>query len=147
MSEQSYTSLKNFNEHHTSTPGVHMHAANKCSSNPSIEGPSSGSNQKQSVNITPIPKTKKPKYNEASGKCERGLSSHCGNGEEDEAELVRKPQKEGYYHAKNLVTERNRRNRIKKGLFALRSLVPKITKVAKLCNSRLQEHIYNTFPS
>lgn len=33
------------------------------------------------------------------------------------------------FQAKNLVTERNRRNRIKDGLLTLRSLVPKITKV------------------
>lgn len=33
------------------------------------------------------------------------------------------------YQSKNLVTERNRRHRIKDGLFALRSLVPKISKM------------------
>lgn len=33
------------------------------------------------------------------------------------------------YHSKNLVTERNRRRRIKDGLFTLRSLVPKISKM------------------
>jgi hypothetical protein len=33
------------------------------------------------------------------------------------------------YKSKNLVTERNRRTRIKTGLFALRALVPKISKV------------------
>ncbi|KAL4570195.1 hypothetical protein LXL04_025846 [Taraxacum kok-saghyz] len=33
------------------------------------------------------------------------------------------------YQSKNLVTERNRRNRIKDGLFALRALVPKISKM------------------
>lgn len=31
--------------------------------------------------------------------------------------------------SKNLITERNRRNRIKDGIFALRALVPKISKV------------------
>ncbi|KAK1552373.1 hypothetical protein Q3G72_015521 [Acer saccharum] len=33
------------------------------------------------------------------------------------------------YQSKNLVTERNRRNRIKDGLYALRALVPKISKM------------------
>lgn len=75
-----------------------------------------------------MPKNKRPKHNETSGKQGRGLSSHCGKGEEDKAKVVREPLKEGYI-AKNLVTERKRRNRIKNGLFTLRSLVPKITKV------------------
>ncbi|KAI9169590.1 hypothetical protein LWI28_014556 [Acer negundo] len=35
----------------------------------------------------------------------------------------------GNYQSKNLVTERNRRNRIKDGLYALRALVPKISKM------------------
>ncbi|KAD1033745.1 hypothetical protein E3N88_43393 [Mikania micrantha] len=34
-----------------------------------------------------------------------------------------------HYQSKNLLTERNRRNRIKDGLFALRALVPKISKM------------------
>lgn len=38
----------------------------------------------------------------------------------------------GPYKSKNLVTERNRRKRIKAGMFALRALVPKITKVVRI---------------
>jgi len=137
----------------TLTPIVHQPPTKQCTSHPSIEGPPSGSNPsteepsfdskfvglipdeylKQSDKMSPIPKTKMPKYNKTSGKQQRGLSSHCSDGEEGKSKLVKEPQKEGY-QAKNLVTERNRRNKIKKGLFTLRSLVPKITKVDKLHN-------------
>ncbi|KAK2636496.1 hypothetical protein Ddye_031288 [Dipteronia dyeriana] len=41
---------------------------------------------------------------------------------------VQRPGRENY-QSKNLVTERNRRNRIKDGLYALRALVPKISKM------------------
>ncbi|KAI5419617.1 hypothetical protein KIW84_043690 [Lathyrus oleraceus] len=139
MSAQSYTNM-NFNEHYYPlTPG--LSAENHSSSNPSIEGPSNGSNPSiehllfdskfeclvpheclnQPVEISPISKVKSQGYNKT-------LSFHYGNGEEDKEESAKEPQKE-MYHAKNLITERNRRNRIKKGLFILRSLVPNITKM------------------
>jgi len=133
----------------TLTPSIHHPATKQCTSHPSIEGPPSGSNPSieepsfdskflglipdESAKMSPIPKTKMPKYNKTSGKQQRGFSSHCSDGEEGKSKLVKEPQKEGY-QAKNLVTERNRRNKIKKGLFTLRSLVPKITKVDKLHN-------------
>ncbi|KAL2569144.1 hypothetical protein AAZV13_18G110700 [Glycine max] len=68
-----------------------------------------------------------PKYNKTSGKRQRGLTSHCSNDDDDKSKSVKESQKE-VYQAKNLVTERNRRNKIKKGLFTLRYLVPRITK-------------------
>ncbi|KAF8399705.1 hypothetical protein HHK36_015575 [Tetracentron sinense] len=37
-----------------------------------------------------------------------------------------------HFHSKNLVMERNRRNRIRENLFALRALVPKISKMDRL---------------
>ncbi|KAG4377522.1 hypothetical protein GLYMA_18G138751v4 [Glycine max] len=69
-----------------------------------------------------------PKYNKTSGKRQRGLTSHCSNDDDDKSKSVKESQKE-VYQAKNLVTERNRRNKIKKGLFTLRYLVPRITKM------------------
>ncbi|CAK7332677.1 unnamed protein product [Dovyalis caffra] len=47
-----------------------------------------------------------------------------------ETKLIRKLKRDDY-KSKNLVTERNRRTRIKTGLFALRALVPKISKMDK----------------
>ncbi|KAL2238487.1 UNVERIFIED_CONTAM: Transcription factor ABORTED MICROSPORES [Sesamum indicum] len=42
---------------------------------------------------------------------------------------IRQKAEKGPYKSKNLVTERNRRKRIKDGMFALRALVPKISKM------------------
>lgn len=48
----------------------------------------------------------------------------------DNKRTTKKPEKENYI-SKNLVTERNRRKKIKEGLFMLRALVPKISKVSQ----------------
>jgi hypothetical protein len=73
--------------------------------------------------------SKNYKHNESLLKQQADLVSNCGNVvENDEGKVVQKPGRERY-HSKNLVTERKRRNRIKDGLFTLRALVPKITKV------------------
>ncbi|XP_052114468.1 transcription factor bHLH90 [Arachis duranensis] len=126
----------------TLTDGVHLLAANWCKSDPYIEEPSSGSNPSseytsfdskfvclthheylgESVKLSPTCKTERPKYNETSGKQQGTLSSYCGNGKRNKTKSVRVPPKEGY-HAKNLATERRRRNKIKNGLFTLRSLM------------------------
>jgi len=79
---------------------------------------------------------KSQKRNKISVKRRSGSSVDCGNGEEDKENTVKEPQ-EKVYHAKNLITERNRRNRIKQGLFTLRSLVPNITKVYLNCLTQI----------
>ncbi|KAG7974812.1 hypothetical protein I3843_06G066300 [Carya illinoinensis] len=73
--------------------------------------------------------SKKVKYSQCSLKRRTGTIANGRNMvENDETKVIQKKERE-QYHSKNLVTERNRRNRIKDGLFTLRSLVPKISKM------------------
>ncbi|XP_041013604.1 transcription factor bHLH90 [Juglans microcarpa x Juglans regia] len=73
--------------------------------------------------------SKKAKYSQCSLKRRTGSIANGRNMvENDETKVIKKQERE-QYHSKNLVTERNRRNRIKDGLFTLRSLVPKISKM------------------
>ncbi|KAI3450128.1 hypothetical protein Pfo_006793 [Paulownia fortunei] len=53
----------------------------------------------------------------------------CTHGNEKVGVKTRQKAEKGVYKSKNLMTERNRRKRIKDGMFALRALVPKISKM------------------
>ncbi|KAK6141774.1 hypothetical protein DH2020_024482 [Rehmannia glutinosa] len=50
-------------------------------------------------------------------------------GNENLSVKIRQKAEKGVFKSKNLMTERNRRKRIKDGMFALRALVPKISKM------------------
>lgn len=98
------------------------------SSNPSNECPMFDSNcgppfkQSKKSSGSKNPECNK-KWQNQEKECDVVIQNHT-------AEVVQKKENEKF-HSKNLVTERNRRNRIKDGLFTLRSLVPKITKVGE----------------
>ncbi|KAM0059372.1 putative transcription factor bHLH family [Helianthus debilis subsp. tardiflorus] len=59
------------------------------------------------------------------------VSGYTISEQANEHKKIRQKTSKGQYHAKNLVTERNRRNRIRDGLYALRALVPNISKMDK----------------
>ncbi|KAI8528291.1 hypothetical protein RHMOL_Rhmol12G0138600 [Rhododendron molle] len=108
---------------------------------PTLEGSSTGSNPSNehsisfnsgSVRVSPNVSVNgtfgEYPTDDKSNKC-RNLSPKQDHlVETDKLKSKQRIEKE-QYHSKNLVTERNRRRRIKDGLFALRALVPKISKM------------------
>lgn len=131
-------------------PGIQaLSSVTQFSSDPSVEGSSSGSDRScerpfdlncgyipvhgsMNRSIGKFPGSKKPEYNVSSLKTK--LALNCGNVVEKEKKIVIQEPKTKKFRSKNLVTERKRRHRIKDGLFTLRALVPKITKV-KIINT------------
>ncbi|GKV22881.1 hypothetical protein SLEP1_g32698 [Rubroshorea leprosula] len=129
----------------TVIPIVHPSPITQLRANPSFEGSSIGPNlpiedltlASASAYISPSKSkqliknhcTKRPSCSDNVYKQGGGSVLNCDNKPaKDNARVSRCRDKEHYY-SKNLVTERNRRNRIKDGLFTLRALVPKISKM------------------
>ncbi|KAH0991669.1 hypothetical protein GBA52_003152 [Prunus armeniaca] len=108
-------------------PQVFPSSVSQTTSCPILEGSSSGSN----------PSSEHPLLSSRSRKSRRGdnllqqqagLASGSGSVVEKHKAKVTRKTGSGQYQSKNLFAERNRRSRIKDGHFALRALVPKISK-------------------
>ncbi|CAL5338327.1 unnamed protein product [Camellia sinensis] len=69
------------------------------------------------------------KYPPSKKQEELGILGHANHLVEKDSLKSKQRIEREQYQSKNLVTERKRRNRIKDGLFTLRSLVPKISKM------------------
>ncbi|XP_057528764.1 transcription factor bHLH90 isoform X2 [Amaranthus tricolor] len=97
------------------------------SSETNLDGSSTGS--------FPLDERPSPDSNPCSAAHQKSLKLLTANHENsiipvDRIDNRRKPEK-GQCKSKNLITERNRRQRINDGILALRALVPKITKMHK----------------
>ncbi|CAK9182746.1 unnamed protein product [Ilex paraguariensis] len=105
---------------------------------PSLEGSSTGSNPSKEHSSTEQPigknsETRKPNcvVNFATKQEINFVSGFANHPIRTENLKAGQKTQRQPYQSKNLETERNRRNRIKDGLFALRALVPKISKMDK----------------
>ncbi|XP_057948950.1 transcription factor bHLH90 isoform X2 [Malania oleifera] len=116
------------------------------SSCPSFEGTSSGSNHSNehhafdsgsltmshmALSLGKSHRPPRPEWAENFPNQEISMVLVGGNHVSDNKANMRASQRpeQEKYQSKNLVTERNRRNRIRDGLFTLRALVPKISKM------------------
>ncbi|KAK3041804.1 hypothetical protein RJ639_000320, partial [Escallonia herrerae] len=118
----------------------HSFEVSSSGSNPSNEHPSlrSGSGQ-VSQNVSPTqsigtsPESRNPNCNilkfSSTKQRTRSVLGRANSAIEKANLKARQGTENEQYQSKNLITERNRRTRIKDGLFALRALVPKISKV------------------
>ncbi|KAH7570287.1 hypothetical protein JRO89_XS05G0081800 [Xanthoceras sorbifolium] len=124
---------------HPATPfNTHpSYEGSSIASNPSTEHPSFDSNYSYATQNEPLKQSiiessgcDKPKYDDKNMLREQTeLVLGCNNKVVTRnKKAIQRPGRENC-QSKNLVTERNRRNRIKDGLFTLRSLVPKISKM------------------
>ncbi|KAL3582755.1 hypothetical protein D5086_017087 [Populus alba] len=96
-------------------------------SNPSIEAPSFVSNASQLPQHGHLQLSVGKSIHDENILKQRAGSADCNK---KVPKVIRRSERDDY-KSKNLVTERNRRTRIKTGLFALRALVPKISKMDK----------------
>lgn len=118
----------------------------KSNSYPSIEGSSTGSSPPIDLGSTHPSRNTSPEKSSARHPLKRSrtldartkqeasfcfagvMASQSAQNEDDGSKAKQRIERESY-HSKNLITERNRRNRIRNGLFALRAIVPNISKV------------------
>ncbi|PIN06233.1 bHLHZip transcription factor BIGMAX [Handroanthus impetiginosus] len=94
----------------------------------SFEGSSTCSSLSNEHQILKLDSDHKPSSNPRL-KRKKNTDFALVSGNEKAGVKIRQKAEKGPYKSKNLVTERNRRKRIKDGMFALRALVPKISKM------------------
>ncbi|KAF3685457.1 hypothetical protein T459_01052 [Capsicum annuum] len=138
----------------TSFPSTapHISQVSESSANPSIQGSSTGSTRSNELTLChspcdhlsqniPLSQSTEGYFEHTELQCSGNLSRMEGSAFPWKQEnyivagdmfAVGKKRQKGPYQSKNLVTERKRRNRIKDGLFALRALVPNISKMDKV---------------